>query len=203
MLDLNIFQKDSSHHSQIYNIFHNPILLNWGWAIAFFLICTFNGWMLNISSASLSVVIYFATFPLGTSVYVFSKNTKVLTISLLISQAILALIICSLEYSVSIVIVVFYSLNLLFFAFILTDVTRENGGFIPVSILYFILVLLTIFGWEWIGKIVWYCNLIFSANKAEKKIKKFLDNFDTTMLTLCGIAALGLALGWRFAGISI
>ena len=142
MLDLNTFQKDSGHHSQIHNIFHNPILLNWGWAIAFFLICIFNGWMLKISSVSLSVVIYFAIFPLGTSVYVFSQNTKVLTISLLISQAILALIICSLEYKSSIITVVFYSINLLLFAFILTYVVRENGGFIPVFILYSIAFLL-------------------------------------------------------------
>ena len=73
---------------------------------------------------------------------------------------------------------------------------RRYGIFL---IIFSILVLLLTFGWEWIGKIVWYCNLTFTANKAGKKIRKFVDNLDNAMLVLCGIAALGLALGWGFA----
>ena len=155
-----------------------------------------------LSSVSLPLVIHFAIFPLGTSVYIFSRDTKVLAISLMISQMILALVICSLEFSSSIIPVIFYSINLVFFVFILTDVARENGAIIPVLILYSILVMLITFGWEWIGKIVWYYNLTFTTNKAEKKIRKFIYDFDNAILALCGISALGLSVGWQFAGIS-
>lgn len=202
MFDLNAIHKDNREYNHIPHIFRSPILINWGWAIAFFIICAFNGWILNLSSASLPLVIYFAIFPLGISVYVFSRNTKVLTISLMISQAILAFAICSLEPNSSIIPSIFYSINLCFFAFILTCVAKENGTVISVLILCSTVILPMIFGWEWIGRIVWYYNLTFTANKAEKKMKKFIDNFDSTMLALCGIAALGLAVGWRFADVS-
>lgn len=178
-----------------------PVLTNWGWAIAFFTICAFNGWMLNLYSASLPAVVYFAIFPLGASVYIFSRNTKVLVISHMISHIILAWVICGLEFNSSIMPMIFYGINLLFFAFILAYVTRENGAIIPVLILCSTVILLIVFGWQWIGRIVWYCNLTFTANKTEKKMRQFIDDFDTTILALCGISALGLAVGWRFAGI--
>ncbi|CDN12679.1 hypothetical protein RintRC_6666 [Richelia intracellularis] len=202
MLQTTTNHKNHKFYDYVEPIINNPILYYWGWAIPFLVISIFNGWILYISSADLPLTIFFAIFPLAPSVYIFSINTKVIAISLIISQIILAFAICNLEPSNSIVTWSFYGINLVLFISILTKVAKENGVVIPVLITFSIMVLLLTFGWEWIGKVVWYCNLTFTANKAGKKIIKFVDNLDSTMLILCGIAALGLTLGWKFAHLS-
>ena len=199
MLQTTTTHKNNKFYDYVEPIINNPILYYWGWAIAFLGISIFNGWILYISSADLPLTILFAIFPLAPSVYIFSRNTKVIAISLIISQVILAFAICTLEPSNSIFTWIFDGINLVFFISILTKVAKENGVVIPALITVSIMVLLLTFGWEWIGKIVWYCNLTFTANKAGKKIRTFVDNLDSTMLILCGIAAFGLTLGWRFA----
>jgi len=182
----------------------SSVFTNWGWAIAFFVICVFNGWVLNLHAVAWPAVVYFAIFPLGASAHIFSKKTEVLVISHMISHIILALVICYVEFSstmIPIIPIIFYGVNLLFFAFILAYVTRENGLVIPVLILCSAFILKMAFGWQSIGRIVWYCNLTFTANKGERKMKPFIGDFDIAILAICGISAVGLAVGWRLAGI--
>lgn len=192
--------------AKVLKVYHTYIssLTKWGWAIAFFVICVFNGWVLNLYSVPWPLVVCFAIFPLGASAHIFSKKTEVLVTSHMVSHIILALVICNVALSnavISIIPIIFYGVNLLFFAFILAYVTRENGLVIPVLILCSALILTMAFGWQSIGRIVWYCNLTFTANKAERKMKSFIGDFDIAILALCGISAIGLVVGWRLAGI--
>lgn len=191
----------------------NPVLMNWGSLISFLMISVFNGWMIQVSDIQpffleeillkQILVIYFAIFPLAGTVYIFFKNTKLLVTSLMVSRAILAFALCYLSLpplnplSVSLL-----GLNCLLFVFLLIFVCKTRGIVVPAFILFFGLAL-TLGG---LGRlafhIVWYCNLVVTINKAGRQLRRALHSFDASILSLSGISAVGLAIGWVIGGFS-
>ena len=55
---------------------------------------------------------------------------------------------------------------------------------------------------RWALDVVLYCNLVVIVNRAGRQLKNALDSFDGAMLSLSGIAAVGLAVGWVMGGFS-
>ncbi len=197
-----VSSKTEMNGSRFSKFLQTSLIGEWGWLLAFWCICTFNGWILKESNAALPLVIYFAAFALVSIISLVSKNTKVIAGSLIISQAILALSICYIQLEVSFLAMVFYGINLLFFAFILLYISIERGVVVPAFILC-VLAFLLIFGaWEWIVRLVWYCNLVIAGNKTARQLRKFFDSFDGAILIKSGIAAIGLSVGWMIGGLS-
>lgn len=192
----------------------NPVVMNWGWLISFLMISVFNGWMIKVSDIQpfflddemllkQILVIYFAIFPLAATVYIFFKNTKLLVISLMGSRAILAFALCYLSLPpLNALSISLLGFNCLLFVFLLIFVCKTRGIVVPAFILFFGLAL-TLGG---LGRlafhIVWYCNLVVTINKAGRQLRSALDSFDASILSLSGISAVGLAIGWVMGGFS-
>ena len=203
-----------------------PLVTNWGWLIFFVTISVFNGWMIHISEikpffvsetfvsqAFLKqiVTIYFAIFPLAATAHNFFKKTWVLITTIIGSRAILALALCYFKLpplnSLSIGFLIF---NIFLFSIVLIFVSRTRGIIVPAFILFLIILLfvldfgglVTLNSLEWAFHLVWYCNLVVTVNKAGRRLRYTLGSFDAAMLSLSGIAALGLSLGWLMSSFS-
>lgn len=181
----------------------NKILKNWGWVIAFLSINVFNGWLIKVSSASVPIVIYFAVFPLASIIYSrLSKKTWKMVLILVFSRSILAFSLCILPLpDVSRHTIILYGINLLFFAFLLIDVASTRGIVVPALTVILIILLWMIIGWQPIIRLVLYCNLIVSFNKAGRRLKKYFSSFNAAMLVMTGTAAFGLAVGWMLGSL--
>lgn len=182
---------------------HNPKFHDWLWLIAFAFISICNGWFLRASSTPLLLVIYFAVFPLIYILYEVFKSTKVLKLLLFISWAVLAFAIGNLHLtSSSSTALILYGMNVLLFGFVLMDSLHENGLFMLVFVGIAILLLLKITDLERILRLVWYCNLMSTANKAGVRLNQYYQSFSVAMVILTTAAALGLAVGWTFEGLN-
>ena len=213
MLPFKIVSNTINNNEYYRKFMRYPLITNWGWLISFLMISVFNGCMINVSQVQplflqpdqlkQILVVYFAVYPLAGTVYIIFKSTKLLVAALIASQAILAVALCYLKLPV--LNPLFFGLlgfNVLLFVFILIFVCKTRGIVVPAFILVFALVL-TLGG---LGRlafhIVWYCNLIVTNNKAGRQLRSALDSFDAAMLSLSGIAAVGLAIGWLMGGFS-
>lgn len=176
----------------------HPISKDWGWVIAFLSISAFNGWLIKVSSGYVPILIYFAIFPLAAIIYSrFSKKTWLLVLILVFSRSILAISLCILHLpEVSHITIILYGINLLFFAFLLIDVASTRGIEVPGLTVILIILLWMFIGWQPIIRLVSYCNLIVTFNKAGRRLKKYLNSFNGAMVVLTGTTAFGLALGW-------
>ncbi|MBF2015433.1 MAG: hypothetical protein IGS23_09595 [Rivularia sp. T60_A2020_040] len=192
----------------------NSLLMNWGWLASFFVISIFNGWVINLSPVKpiflsiettllkQTIVIYFAIFPLASIVYVFFKSTKFLVFSIIASQTILAVALCYIKLpNFSPLLVVFLGFNLLLFLFLLIFVCKTRGFVAPALMLCFVTLLIIAGFGKLAFHLVWYCNLILTVNKAGRQLRHTLNSFDAAMLSLTGIAAIGLAVGWLMGGV--
>ncbi len=208
MLPFRIVSDTINNNEPYRKLTQNPVVMKWGWLISFLIICVFNGWMIYVSEVEPFFVepqflkqilaIYFAIFPLAATVYIlFKKNTKILVFSLIASRAILAVALCYLNLpplnplSISLL-----GFNLLLFTFLLIFVCKTRGVVVPAFILFFVILLTVVGLGQWAFHLVWYCNLVITVNKAGRQLKDALDSFDGAMLSLSGIAAVGLAVGW-------
>jgi hypothetical protein len=190
--------------------------MNWGWLATFVIISVFNGWMINVSQVEplffldldperikQVLTVYFAIFPLAATVYILFKSSKLLVVSLIASRAILAIALCYLKLpAFSPLFMGFLGFNILLFLFLLIFVSKTRGIVVPAFILFFTIVLALVGLGEWAFHLVWYCNLVVSVNKSGRQLKSALDSFDAAMLSLTGIAAVGLAVGWVIGGFS-
>lgn len=209
------------NNNQYYRRFaQNPLIMNWGWLFSFLMISIFNGWAINISDVDTSflpwnlpldglikqlIVVYFAIFPLAATVYILFKNTAFLVITLIGSRAILAVILCYLEINLqdlNPLFMGFLGFNTLLCIFVLIFVCKTRGIIVPAFILFFTAVLASVGLGEWVVRLVWYCNLVVTVNKSGRQLRNALDSFDAAMLSLTGIAAVGLAIGWVMGGFS-
>lgn len=204
------------NNNQYYRRFMRyPLVTNWGWLISFLMISVFNGWMINVSPVEPKftsieetllkqiIVIYFAIFPLAATVYIFLKNTKLLVFSIIASQTILAVTLCYVELpAFTPLFGIFLGFHLLLFLFSLIFVCKTRGFVVPVFILFFAIVLIVGGFGRLAFHLVWYCNLIVTVNKAGRQLRNALDSFDAAMVSLTGIAAIGLAVGWAIGGFS-
>jgi hypothetical protein len=194
----NIHRKD--YYSEL---LQEPKLTDWVWLIAFLVICGCNGWLLRITSTSFPLVICFAIFPLSFILYEIFNHTLILQLSLVVSWGILAFAIANLNLpAFSVIAIILYGLNILFFAFVLLDTISDNGLFMLFFITAITLLLFRITNWETILRLVWYCNLMIITTNAGARLNKYLQSFLAAMLTLTGTSALGLTLGWFLGGIS-
>ncbi|MDY6897521.1 MAG: hypothetical protein SWZ49_05505 [Cyanobacteriota bacterium] len=210
------------NNNQHYRRFaQNPLVMNWGWLFSFLIISIFNGWMINVSQVDTFflppntlppdilkplIVIYFAIFPLAATVYIIFKNTTFLVASLIGSRALLAVALCylgNLQLSTfNPLFMGFLGFNLFLFVFVLIFVCKTRGIVAPGFILFFTAVLALIGQGNWALHIIWYCNLVVTVNKSGRQLRNALDSFDAAMLSLTGIAAVGLAIGWVMGGFS-
>ena len=209
------------NNNQYYRRFaQNPLVMNWGWLFSFFMISIFNGWMIFASNIDTPVnipfvpedisrqliVIYFAIFPLAATVYIIFKNTTLLVASLIGSRAILAAFLCYLpspqSSALNPLFMGFLGFNILLFIFVLIFVCKTRGIVVPAFILFFIATLALVGLEEWAFRIVWYSNLVVTVNKSGRQLRNGLDSFDAAMLSLTGIAAVALAIGWVMGGFS-
>lgn len=193
-----------------------PLVTNWGWLISFLIISVFNGWMINVSPVEpfffleldperlkQIIVLYFAIFPLAATVYILFKSSTLLVASLIGSRAILAVALCYLRFpAFNPLFMGFLGFNLLLFVFVLIFVSKTRGIVVPAFILFFTVVLFLAGYGEWAFHLVWYCNLVVTVNKSGRQLRNVLDSFDAAMLSLTGIAAVGLAIGWAMGGFS-
>lgn len=213
MLNLRIVSNTLNNHKYYRRLTQIPLVTNWGWLISFLMISVFNGWMINVSqveplflSESLLkqiLAVYFAIFPLAATGHHFLKSTWLLVTTLIGSRAILALALCYLHLPVlNPLSLSLLGFNILLFAFVLVFVWKTRGIVFPAFVLCFVIAL-TLGGLgQWAFDVVLYCNLVVTVNKAGRQLKKSLDSFDAAMLSLSGIAAVGLAVGWVMGGFS-
>ena len=96
----------------------------------------------------------------------------------------------------------FLGFNILLFIFVLIFVCKTRGIIVPAFILFFTAVLASVGLGEWVVRLVWYCNLVVTVNKSGRQLRNALDSFDAAMLSLTGIAAVALAIGWVMGGFS-
>lgn len=202
------------NNNQHYRRFaQNPLVMNWGWLFSFLIISIFNGWMISVSRVDTFflpedrlrqlIAIYFAIFPLAATVYIVFKSTKFLVASLIVSRALLAVALCYLKSpAFTPLFMGFLAFNFLLFIFVLIFVCKTRGIVVPAFILFFTAVLALIGQGDWAIHIVWYCNLVVTVNKSGRQLRNALDSFDAAMLSLTGIAAVGLAIGWVMGGFS-
>lgn len=202
------------NNNQHYRRFaQNPLVMNWGWLFSFLMISIFNGWMISVSRVDTFflpedrlrqlIAIYFAIFPLAATVYIVFKSTKFLVASLIVSRALLAVALCYLKSpAFTPLFMGFLAFNFLLFIFVLIFVCKTRGIVVPAFILFFTAVLALIGQGDWAIHIVWYCNLVVTVNKSGRQLRNALDSFDAAMLSLTGIAAVGLAIGWVMGGFS-
>ena len=184
-------------------IFARPTSKMWGWLIAFFSITAFDGWLIKLSSVvSVPTVIYFAIFPLASIISRrLSKTTWRLVLFLVFSRSILAISLCILHLpKVSQFTIIMYCINILLFAFLLIDVVSTRGIVAPALTVILVILLWMIIGWQVIIRLVLYCNLVVTFNKAATRLNKYLNSFNAAMAVLTGTAAFGLAVGWMLAG---
>ncbi|WP_017318613.1 hypothetical protein [Mastigocladopsis repens] len=185
-----------------HKLFQNTLLKDWGWLIAFLSINIFSGWLIKVSSASVPIVIYFALFPLASIIYSLCKKTWILVLTLVISSSILAFTLCILPLpNVSRITIILYLINILFFAFLLLYVASTRGIVVPALTVILIILLWMIIGWQSMIRLVWYCNLIVTLNKAGRRLRKYLNSFNAAMLVMTGTAAFGLAVGWMLGSL--
>ncbi|NMG09799.1 hypothetical protein [Brasilonema sp. UFV-L1] len=186
-----------------HKIFQNRNFKIWGWLIAFLIISVFNGWLIKVSSVSIPIVIYVALFPLASIIYSrFCKKTWLLIVILVISRLILAFMLCILRLpEISQVTIVLYGLSILFVTFLLINIASTRGMVVPALTVILIILLWMIIGWQAIIRLVLYCNLIVTFNKAGRRLSKYLKSFNAAMAVLSGTAAFGLALGWMLGSL--
>lgn len=185
-------------------IIEHPTSKMWGWVIAFFSISAFNGWLIKQSSVvSVPTVIYFAIFPLASIISRrLSKTTWRLVLFLVFSRSILAISLCILDLpKVSQFTLIMYCINILLFAFLLIDIITTRGIVAPALTVILVILLWMITGWQVIIRLVLYCNLVVTFNKAATRLNKYLNSFNAAMAVLTGTAAFGLALGWMLASL--
>ena len=213
MLPFRIVSNTINNNEYYRRFAQNRLIMNWGWLISFLIISVFNGWMINVSQVEplfleperlkQLIVIYFAIFPLAATVYIFFKSTKLLVFSLISSRLILAVALCYLKSpAFNPLFMVFLGFNLFLFVFVLIFVCKTRGIVVPAFILFFTAALAVIDLGEWAFHIVWYCNLVVTVNKSGRQLRNALNSFDAAMLSLTGIAAVGLAVGWAMGGFS-
>ncbi len=191
----------------------NSLVMNWGWLVSFLMISIFNGWMINVSPVEALftsieetllkqiIVIYFAVFPLAATVYLFLKNTKLLVTSIIVSQAILAIALCYIQLpTFSPLLAGFLGFNILLFLFLLIFVCKTRGFVVPAFIFFFAIVLIVGGLGRLAFHLVWYCNIIITVNKSGRQLRSILNSFYAAMMSLTGIAAVGLAVGWAMGG---
>ncbi|NJL80894.1 MAG: hypothetical protein HC907_32895 [Richelia sp. SM1_7_0] len=214
MQPFRIFLNTINNNKSYRRFTKNSLLMNWGWLASFFMISIFNGWVINLSPVKpiflsieptllkQTIVIYFAIFPLASIVYVFFKNIKVVVFYIIASQTILAIALCYIKLpDFSPLLVVFLGFNVLLFLFLLFFVCKTRGFVAPALMLCFLTVLIiTGFG-RLAFHLVWYCNLILTVNKAGRQLRDALNSFDAAILSLTGIAAIGLSVGWLMGGV--
>ncbi|AFY52904.1 hypothetical protein Riv7116_0300 [Rivularia sp. PCC 7116] len=213
MLPFRIVSNKITNNESYRRFTQNSLVMNWGWLISFFMISIFNGWMINVSQIEpffldantlrQAIAIYFAIFPLAATSYIVFKSTAFLVTSLVSSRLILAVALCYLTVpAFNSLLMGFLGFNILLFIFILIFVSKTRGILFPAFILFFALVLFLIGYGGWAFHIVWYCNLIVTANKSGRQLRSALDSFDAAMISLTGIGAVGLAVGWIMGGFS-
>ena len=213
MLPFRIVSKTINNNESYRRFSQNNLIMNWGWLASFLVISIFNGWMINLSEVEpffleaerlkQIIAVYFAIFPLAATVYILFKSTKLLVVSLIASRVILAVALCYLKSpAFNPLFMGFLGFNLILFVFVLIFVCKTRGIVAPAFILFFTIVLALIGLGEWAFHLVWYCNLVVSVNKSGRQLRNALDSFDAAMLSLTGIAAVGLAVGWVMGGFS-
>jgi hypothetical protein len=216
MLPFRIVSNTINNNESYRRFAQNPLVMNWGWLATFLILSVFNGWMISVSDVEpfffldfnpdrikQIIAVYFAIFPLAATVYILFKSTKFLVFSLIASRAILAVALCYLKSpAFNPLFMGFLGFNLLLFVFVLIFVCKTRGIVVPAFILFFTIVLALVGLGEWAFHLVWYCNLVVSVNKSGRQLRNALDSFDAAMLSLTGIAAVGLAIGWVMGGLS-
>ncbi|MGB3638366.1 MAG: hypothetical protein WBA39_12450 [Rivularia sp. (in: cyanobacteria)] len=213
MLPFRIVSNTINNNEYYRRFAQNRLIMNWGWLISFLILSVFNGWMINVSQVEplfleperlkQLIVIYFAIFPLAATVYILFKSTKLLVVSLIGSRVLLAVALCYLKSpAFNPLFMGFLGFNLFLFVFVLIFVCKTRGIVVPAFILFFTAALVVIDLGEWAFHIVWYCNLVVTVNKSGRQLRNALDSFDAAMLSLTGIAAVGLAVGWVMGGFS-
>ena len=213
MLPFRIVSNTINNNQHYRNFMKYPLVTNWGWLISFFMISIFNGCMINVSKVEPIflqpsqlkplLVIYFAIYPLAATVYIFFKSTKVLISVLIGSQFLLAAVLCYLNLpALNPLFVGLLGFNILLFVFVLIFVCKTRGIVVPVFILFFTITLTVVGLGAWAFQLIWYCNLIVTNNKAGRQLRNVLNSFDAAMVSLSGIAAIGLAIGWVMGGFS-
>jgi hypothetical protein len=204
MLPLKPFEKAITAKDYRLELSQELKLHDWLWLIAFSIICVCNGWFLRVSSEPLVIVICFAIFPLIYMVYEVSDNTQVLSLLVVISWGILAFTIVNLDLpSLSLVAIILYSINIVFFGFVLIDVLSDSGLFLLLFVIAITVLLFIITNWETVLRLVWFCNLMVTASNASTRLNRFFHSFSTAMMILTGAAALSLSLGWLLAGVKL
>lgn len=213
MLPFRIVSNTINNNEYYRRFAQNPLIMNWGWIASFLVISVFNGWMISVSQVEpfflepdrlkQLIAIYFAIFPLAATVYILFKSTKLLVFSLVASRAILAIALCYLKSpALNPLFMGFLGFNFLLFVFVLIFVCKTRGIVVPAFILFFTVLLAVVGLGEWAFHLVWYCNLDVTVNKSARQLRNALDSFDAAMLSLTGIAAVGLAIGWIMGGFS-
>ena len=220
MLPFRIVSNRISNNQSYRKLMQSPLVINWGWLISFITISVFNGWMIKVSQLQPFVIpsevllkqiitIYFAIFPLAATAHNFFKSTWLLLTIIIGSRGVLALTLCYFQIpSLNVLSIGFFSFNILLFILVLFFVSKTRGIVAPAFILFFIILLTALHvltplqSGEWAFHIVWYSNLIVAVNKAGRQLGRGLDNFDVAMLTLSGIAAVGLSIGWLMGSFS-
>ncbi|MBV6624024.1 MAG: hypothetical protein KI793_13985 [Rivularia sp. (in: Bacteria)] len=214
MLPFRIVSNKITNNESYRRFTENSLVMNWGWLISFLMISIFNGWMIQVSQVEpfiLSantlkqvIAIYFAIFPLAATSYIVFKSTSLLVTSLIVSRLILAVALCYLNVSAfNSLFMGFLGFNILLFIFILIFVSKTRGILFPAFILFFTLALFLIGYGGWAFHILWYCNLVVTANKSGRQLRNALESFDAAMVSLTGIAAVGLAVGWVMGRFSL
>ncbi|WP_157780671.1 hypothetical protein [Calothrix sp. NIES-3974] len=180
----------------------NPKLLDWVWVAIFTTISISNGWLLRTAHAPIPLVIFFGTFPLLSLVYKLIEHPLFLNISLIIFWIIIAFVIGNFQPpGLTIVGIIFYSINILFFSLVLLNILSNVGSLGYLLIFLFAIAGLFIFkitnsNWERSLRLIWYCNLMLSTNNAAIRFSQYFQSFSKAMLVLTAIASLGISLGW-------
>ncbi|MBF2067710.1 MAG: hypothetical protein IGS39_25330 [Calothrix sp. C42_A2020_038] len=178
---------------------------NWLWLLGFVAISVCNGWFLRVTSASLILVIFFAVFPLVYTVYEVFDNTrftKLLSLLMLILWCVIAFTIVDLDLPpISPVAIILYSINIIFFGFVLIDVLSDSGAFMLLFVTAIAILLFKITSWETVLRLIWFCNLMVTASNAGTRLNRFCLSFSAAMIVLTGAATLSLSLGWILGGV--
>ena len=188
-------------------LFH-PLVIDWGWLLAFLVMSVFNGWLLKVAQVGWYLVILFAIFPLFFTFGLIFKNNLTLLVSLIIPRGLFAVTLCWLVDLSKIeilthFIITLFCINLIFFAFVVYFVAQTRGIIAPALIVTIAILLWISVGWEVVFDLVWYCNFMITVNKAGRKLRKTFDSFLLAMMALTGSAGLGISLGWIAAGLKL
>ncbi|KST66454.1 hypothetical protein BC008_42750 [Mastigocoleus testarum BC008] len=191
-------------------ILYHPLLLDWGWFLAFFLMCVFNGWLLRVAEAGWYLLALFVVFPLFFTFGLVFKNNLTLITSLILPRLLLAVTLCffvkfsDVQFSgVTPFTSALFCINLIFFGFVVYFVARTRGILVPAVIVTLAIFLWISIGWEVVFDLVWYCNFMITVNKAGRKLRQTFDSFFAAMIALTGSAGLGISLGWIAANFKL